>query len=139
MTFRELLYHQVLFTNNKKAAVKLRENGVKMKMLWCWRCRQGMPMLDEPEYAEAVRLYGECMKATKEFRQQWDVPLASAGTHERFRPVREWYEQLTGVADCHQSEIMHHRLSALGGPCRVCGRPLRSPRAKRCAACGAAA
>jgi hypothetical protein len=96
-------------------------------------------MLDEREYAEAVRLHGECTKAIKEFRLQRDVPLASAGTHERFRPLREWYEQLTGAAGCDGNEIMHHRLSDLGSPCRVCGKPLRSPRAKLCAACGAPA
>ena len=115
------------------------QNGLKMKTLWCWRCRQEMPMLDEREYAEVVRLHGECTKAIKKFRLQWDVPLASAGTHERFRPLREWYEQFTGAAGCDENEIMHHRLSGLGTPCRVCGKPLRSPRAKLCAACGSMA
>jgi hypothetical protein len=95
-------------------------------------------MLDEQEYAEAVRLYGECMKDVKEFRQRWNVPLASANAGERFRPIREWYEQLTGVPGCHENAIMHHRLSEFGSPCPVCGKPLRSPRAKLCAACGAA-
>jgi hypothetical protein len=27
-------------------------------------------MLDEEEYVEALRLYGECMKGAKEFRQK---------------------------------------------------------------------
>jgi DNA repair exonuclease SbcCD ATPase subunit len=96
-------------------------------------------MLDEQEYAEASRLHGECTKAIKELRQQCDVPLASAGTHERYRPLRERYEQLTGAAGCDENEIMHHRLSGLGNPCRVCGKPLRTPRAKLCAACGSMA
>jgi hypothetical protein len=30
------------------------------------------------EYAEAFRLYGECMKGAKEFRRQWNVPLEGA-------------------------------------------------------------
>jgi hypothetical protein len=110
-----------------------------MKMLWCWRCRQEMPMLDEQEYTEAFRLYGECLNATKEFRQRWNVPLANASIDERFRPIREWYEQLTGVPGCHANAILHHRFSDFGNPCRVCGKPLRSPRAKLCAACGAPA
>jgi hypothetical protein len=44
-------------------------------------------MLDEEEYAKAVRLYGECMKTAKEFRQKWRVPLgdlASANAFDRF-------------------------------------------------------
>jgi hypothetical protein len=109
-----------------------------MKMLWCWRCRQEMPMLDEEEYAEAFRLYGECMRGTNELREQWHVPLESASIRERFLPIRKWYEQLTGISDCHENAIMHHRLSSFGEPCRVCSKPLRSPRARLCAACGTA-
>lgn len=93
-------------------------------------------MLEEEEYVEAAGLYGECMKGTVEFRRQWGVPLECANIDERFRPVRRWYEELTGFRDCHQNAIMHHRLSLYGGPCRHCGKPLRSPRAKMCAACG---
>ena len=109
-----------------------------MKVLWCWRCRQEMPMLDEEEYAQAFRLYGECMKGAKEFRDRLGVPLQGLNINERFRPIREWYATLTGVRDCHQNAIMHHRLSAFGDPCLGCGKPLRSPRARMCAACGAA-
>jgi hypothetical protein len=95
-------------------------------------------MLDEQEYAEASRLYSECMKSAKEFRQKWGVPLDNVGIDERFRPIRQWYEQLTGFPNCHENAVMHHRLSLLGGPCRTCGKPLRTPRAKMCAACGTA-
>ena len=96
-------------------------------------------MLDEQEYTEASRLYRQCMNATKEFRDRWQVPLEGASIDERFRPIRHWYAELTGVPNCHQNAIMHHRLSLFGDPCRVCGKPLRSPRAKMCAACGATA
>jgi hypothetical protein len=95
-------------------------------------------MLDEQEYAEALRRYGECMKATKEFRQRWNVPLEDASIHQRFGPLREWYQRISGFPDCHQNAILHHRVSNFGAPCRVCGKPLRSPRARLCAACGAA-
>ena len=94
-------------------------------------------MLSEEEYAEASRLYSQCMTDTKELRQQSGLSLEYASIDERFRSLREWYERLTGVP-CHQNAIMHHRLRLFGDPCRVCGRLLRSPRAKRCAACGMA-
>ena len=42
-----------------------------MRLLWCWRCKCEMPMLDEVEYAHVSRLYRESMKATKEFRERW--------------------------------------------------------------------
>jgi hypothetical protein len=96
-------------------------------------------MLDEHEYHEASGLYRECMSATKEFRRRWNLPLDGLSIHDRFAPVRKWYADLTDVSECHHNAIMHHRLSLLGGPCRVCGKPLRSPRAKLCAACGAPA
>ena len=65
-------------------------------------------MLDEEEYAEALHIYRECMRAVKEFRQEWSVPLEGASIEERFRPIREWYERLTGLPDCHEDAIMHH-------------------------------
>jgi hypothetical protein len=110
-----------------------------MKTLWCWRCRREMPMLDELEYAEVFRLYGECARDIKEFRGRWSVSLADDGAREHFHPVRAWYARLTGISACDENAILHHRLSNFGGPCCACGKPLRSPRARRCAACGALA
>ena len=95
-------------------------------------------MLDEEEYGEALRMYRECMRGAKELRQKWNVPLAGASIDERFRPVREWYERMTGAPACHEDAVMHHRLARFGNPCRACGKPLRSPRAKRCFECGTA-
>jgi hypothetical protein len=119
-----------------------------MKTLWCWRCGQDMPMLDDQEYAEALRLYAECWRQYEKSPRRWGFASKDLTgdefirrTHERidehFRPLQQWYEQLTGFPDCHQNAIVHHRLLDFGDPCRVCGKPLRSPRAKLCAACGA--
>src|SRR5215472_11568411 len=107
-----------------------------MTLVWCWRCQQDMPKLDEQEYAEAFRLYGECMNSTKDSREKWGVPLENTSIDERFRPIRQWYDELTGFPNCHENVIMHHRLSLLGGQCRKCGKPLRTPRPKMCVACG---
>jgi hypothetical protein len=94
-----------------------------------------MPVLDEDEYAEVAPLYGEGMKATKEFRQRWGVPLLGATREDRFRPLREAYERLTGMKETNHNAIMNHRLSLYGPPCKRCNRPLRTPQAKLCGSC----
>jgi hypothetical protein len=92
-------------------------------------------MLDEAEYAEVSRLYSGGIRATKEFRERWGVPLKDASISERFLPVRDAYERLTGMRESNQLAIMHHRLSLYGPPCTHCGKPLRTPDAKLCASC----
>ena len=86
-------------------------------------------MLDEEEFMEVAGLYSEAMKATKEF------PLERAPIDQIFSPVRLRYEQLTGMQNCHQNAIMHHRLLLYGQPCSACGKALRTPKAKLCGAC----
>jgi hypothetical protein len=106
-----------------------------VKLLWCWRCKTEMPMLEEGEFAEISRLFGEGMRATKEFRQKWGIPLEGIRKEERFRPLLRRYEELTGFKETNPNAVMHHRLSLYGPPCKRCGRPLRSPRAKLCGSC----
>jgi hypothetical protein len=94
-----------------------------------------MPMLDEGEFASIAELYREAFSANKEYRQRWGIPLEHATIDDRFLPVRLRYEHLTGIKDCHQNAIMHHRISMYGEPCESCGKPLRTPSAKFCGAC----
>lgn len=107
-----------------------------MKVMWCWRCKMEVPMLDEEEFAVVGKLYSEGMKATKEFREKHNLPLSECPIDERFRPVREAYERMTGMVESNHNAIMHHRISIYGSPCERCGKPLRTPRASFCAACG---
>jgi hypothetical protein len=106
-----------------------------MQRLWCWRCKCEVPMLDEDEYVEIAVLYKDAIKGTKEYRQRWGVSLENASIHERFGPVRTLYERLTGMKDCHQNAIMHHRILLYGPPCKRCQKPLRTPKAKLCGSC----
>jgi hypothetical protein len=96
-------------------------------------------MLDEEEYAEISRLYSGGIRATKEFRERWGVPLKDAlndaSIDARFQPVRDAYERMTGMKERNHNAIMHHRLSLYGPPCRHCHKPLRTPNAKLCASC----
>lgn len=80
-------------------------------------------MLDETEFAEVARLYSSGFRARGTIEQ-------------RFAPVTREYERLTGYVNCPANAVMHHRLSLYGPPCVACGKPLRTPRARHCAACG---
>jgi len=92
-------------------------------------------MLEDDEYAEVWSLFRDAMRSTKEFRQRWNIPLENASTEERFGPVRSHYERLTGMKDCHENAILHHKLSLYGPPCKNCQKPLRTPNAKLCGNC----
>jgi hypothetical protein len=92
-------------------------------------------MLDEAEYAEVLRLYRDSMRQRKELRREKSLPLDATPLHEMFEPVRTRYEELTGMRDCHQNAIMHHRLSIYGDPCENCKKPLRTPTARLCGSC----
>lgn len=107
-----------------------------MKVLWCWRCQTELPMLDEDEYAEVHALYGQCMKATKEFREKHYVPLDAVDPKVLFKPVCDAYERMTGMKETVANAIMHHRIAHYGPPCKNCGRVLRTPQASKCFECG---
>jgi hypothetical protein len=92
-------------------------------------------MLDEEEFAEIARLHSEATAATKEYRERWAVSLANTPLHELYAPVCIHYERITGVKEPDHDEIMKHRISLYGPPCKLCHKPLRTPKAKICGAC----
>lgn len=49
----------------------------------------------------------------------------------------ELYRRLTGFHETNIDAIWHHRVSLYGPPCTNCGKPLRTPQAGYCPACGA--
>lgn len=108
-----------------------------MKIMWCWRCRQDVGMLDEEEYKRIHEIYIDCTKKSKVYRETTGSPLDKTPLSDLFKPVSEEYERITGFKDFHHNAIIHHRISIYGQPCKCCGKPLRTPNAKMCAACGA--
>jgi hypothetical protein len=95
-----------------------------MKVLWCWRCKQEMPMLDEDEWA----------LVETEWKNGFNTYKGSID--ERFRPMRDLFKEITAFHETNQLAIMHHRVSLYGDLCGQCGKPLRTPQAAFCAACG---
>ena len=97
-----------------------------MKLLWCWRCKMEVPMLNEEQYAKAYELYGEAIS---------DINR-EGGRLVRFKPLLDYYKEVTGWDETEPNAIMHHRIAQYGPPCEKCGKPYRTPQASFCAACG---
>lgn len=91
------------------------------KELYCWRCKIEMPMLDEDEWARIV----PHLNAAVGDQAAWDKSF-------------ELYEEITGRRETNINAIFHHRIANYGPPCTSCGKPLRTPKASLCAACGTA-
>jgi hypothetical protein len=94
-----------------------------------------MPMLDEDEFAEVSHLYSNAMQDTKRHRAQYGVSLKHVPTGEYFQPVLQRFERLTGYKETNPNAVWHHRLSLYGPPCKRCGKPLRTPKARLCGSC----
>ena len=109
---------------------------IPMKMLYCWRCESEVPMLDEAKFEIIRELFSVCIQSIQDHRKKEKTDLKSVPINYYFLPVRQAYEAMTGWADMHHNAIWHHRISLYGPPCRESGRPLRTPRARYCPACG---
>ncbi len=95
-------------------------------------------MLDEEEFARVSELYRDAIRGVQRHRQSANVELSAVpDLYARFEPVRREYERLTGMVESNHNAIMHHRISIYGPLCHACGKPLRTPQAKLCAACSA--
>src|SRR5215469_4388371 len=93
-----------------------------MKMLWCWRCKAQVPMLDDEEYKRVSSLFGT-------------GPEDGNPIQRRFAPAFREFERITGHHETQIHVLYGHILSKYGPPCAKCGRPLRTPRAKLCGSC----
>jgi hypothetical protein len=85
-----------------------------------------VPMLDEEEFSIAHQLYGDVFKVSK----------PGLTIEDRFQPMLDYYNELTGFGETEPNAIMHHRIAQYGPPCENCGKPYRTPEASFCAACG---
>lgn len=111
-----------------------------MKMLWCWRCQQEMPMLETAEAELVHQAHVRGMQVVEdEYRRRGRVfhPMQLEGAMEKLRqPMVEMYRLLTGFVETNPNAILHHNVDQYGPPCPQCHKPLRTPEARFCAACG---
>jgi hypothetical protein len=80
-----------------------------------------VPMLDEDEFKKAKELYSLGFKSTQS---------------DRFKPLLDYYNELTGFGETNPNTIMHHEIALYGPICENCGKPYRTPLATFCVSCG---
>jgi ABC-type ATPase with predicted acetyltransferase domain len=107
-----------------------------MRVMWCWRCQMDVPMLDEEEFARVAALLSEGIPATRQLRTTHGLPVEGLDMAARCALAREQYRRITGFEETNHNALLHHRISIYGAPCKSCGKPLRTPDARRCGVCG---
>lgn len=105
------------------------------RTIYCWRCETDVPMLTEDEWQLVDPM--SLIEQIQEYRRETGASLAEALRDNMRLPSLVAYERITGSAAGHINALMHHRLMLYGPACNVCGKPLRTPTARFCAACGA--
>lgn len=106
--------------------------------LYCWRCDMVLPMLDEKEWEIIEPALRSAISDFQQHRKTHEDTLAEAMKHGVFgERALKLYQELTGFHETNVNALWHHRLSDYGPPCKKCEKPLRTPRARLCAACGA--
>jgi hypothetical protein len=53
-----------------------------------------------------------------------------------FSPAQDEWAKITGERTLSTHALFHHRIASYGPPCPACGKPLRTVKARSCAACG---
>ena len=105
------------------------------RTIYCWRCDMNMPMLTEEEWqlVNATSFFEQMNR----YREETGCSLAEAKQKGMGYQSLAAYERITGFKETNPNALHHHRLSLYGPPCHACGKPLRTPAAGSCAACGA--
>lgn len=70
------------------------------------------------------------------YRHRHGVGLEQVPIPEMYWAASALFREMTGVADIDPQALGHHRRAELGPQCTHCQKPLRTPQAKLCAACG---
>lgn len=97
-----------------------------------------IPMLTEEEWVRISPHLSDGIAQIKQYREEHQCSLAEARAKGFGRRALEIYEEITGFHETNADALYHHRRNAYGPLCHVCSKPLRTPQARSCAACGAA-
>ena len=98
-------------------------------------------MLDEAEWPALERALADGLRSVQAWRRRTGGTLAEAldgdRRREHYADALTVHERLTSERAGDPAALWHHRRALYGPPCGACGRPLRTPTAALCVACGA--
>ena len=97
-----------------------------------------LPLLEEHEWELIHPLLQDAIGEIKRYREAHGVSITAAKEKGYGHAALALYRSITGFSETNPDAIWHHRLLLFGPPCVACGKPLRTPHARMCAACGAA-
>jgi len=92
-------------------------------------------MLEDDEWEIIGPLLTNTIQKIKKYREDHECSITDARKAIGKEACQKYYE-LTGFNETNFDAIFHHRVSLYGPPCKACGKPLRTPQANLCAACG---
>jgi len=95
-----------------------------------------IPMLNENEWQKVAHHLGNMTERIKEYLKKHQCSLAEARKGAGLDACAAYYE-ITGFQETEVNALYHHQINLYGPSCDQCRKPLRTPRAKHCAACGA--
>jgi len=93
-------------------------------------------MLTEAEWEVVSPALANGVAQIKAYREKYNCSLAEARAHGYGQDALELYEKITGFRETNPDALFHHRLGIYGPLCGACHKPLRTPNASYCAACG---
>jgi hypothetical protein len=102
------------------------------KLLYCWRCKMEVPMLDEEEWARVEPLLSNSITELKQYRKEHGVSLSEAFKLNFGKHALDEYYAITGFRETNVNALWHHNLSRYGPICPYCGKPGRTPDSQRC-------
>ena len=112
-----------------------------MKIKYCWRCQIEIPMLDKAELqlCRSAIIKGKdvveeeiAKRNIKDYKWLGEIPR----TCENFRYFIDMYRLITGFDETNPNAIWHHVIDIYGEDCPNSKKPLRTKKARYCAACG---
>jgi len=107
---------------------------------YSYRLKRKVWMLDDADYAPIGAAVDNYVNARKEVRRNGETRLGVAAEREDVAAIGQYalglYEDKTGLVLAHPFDLRAVRAALYGPDCQFCSKPLRTPQAKLCAACG---